>query len=89
MHCGNLLMLFQVLVPQEVVLGPGDALVWFPGWEHETRIETGPSVSLSLHFSMNYIPCHYTAMFSDVLNQIIGITCDWSSAQTNTNINSL
>lgn len=28
----------------------GDAVVWFPGWEHETRILQGLSVSISLHF---------------------------------------
>lgn len=36
--------------PHEVVLYPGDAVVWFPGWEHETKILDGLSVSLSLHF---------------------------------------
>jgi len=41
---------YQGLCPVEVVVGPGDAVVWFPGWEHETRITQGLSVSLSLHF---------------------------------------
>ena len=36
--------------PLEVVLQQGDALVWFPGWQHETKILEGPSISLSLHF---------------------------------------
>ena len=36
--------------PYEVMLSPGNALVWFPGWEHETKILQGLSVSLSLHF---------------------------------------
>ena len=40
----------QVLHPQEVVLKEEEALVWFPGWEHETRIQHGLSISLSLHF---------------------------------------
>ena len=40
----------QVLHPLEVVLREGEAVVWFPGWEHETRILEGLSVSLSLHF---------------------------------------
>ena len=40
----------KVLRPSEVVLHEGEALVWFPGWEHETRIQHGLSVSISLHF---------------------------------------
>ncbi len=43
-------LLLQVLHPREAVVGPGDAMVWFPGWEHETRILQGLSISLSLHF---------------------------------------
>jgi len=37
--------------PLEVVLEEGEAVVWFPGWEHETRILQGLSISLSLHFA--------------------------------------
>ena len=40
----------KILHPLEVVLHEGEAVVWFPGWEHETRILEGLSVSLSLHF---------------------------------------
>lgn len=36
--------------PLEVVLHEGEALVWFPGWLHETKILKGLSISLSLHF---------------------------------------
>ena len=72
------LSLSQVLQPLETALGPGDALVWFPGWEHETRIETGPSISLSLHFSMTF-RSRFTAVFRDLLTEKIGRTCDWGS----------
>ena len=41
---------WQILCPVEVKVGPGDAVVWFPGWEHETGITEGLSISLLLHF---------------------------------------
>jgi hypothetical protein len=66
----------QVLRPLEVVLGPGDALVWFPGWEHETGIEAGPSVSLSLHFTPNH-SSHYISSFPELLSARVSKTCNW------------
>ena len=38
----------KVLRPIEVTLNSGDALVWFPGWEHETIIVKGVSVNLRI-----------------------------------------
>jgi len=66
----------QVLHPLEVTLQPGDALVWFPGWEHETRILTGPSISLSLHF-ISPGNSSYQNTFSELLSQKVSPHCKW------------
>jgi hypothetical protein len=66
----------KVLRPLEVTLGPGDALVWFPGWEHETGIETGPSISLSLHF-LPHSASLYLHTFRDMLSNRVSNTCNW------------
>ena len=63
--------------PLEVLLESGDVLVWFPGWEHETGIETGPSISLSLHFSTNYSSTFILSV-SDYLSHKIGRHCNWN-----------
>ena len=66
----------QTLHPLQVTLHPGDALVWFPGWEHETGIETGLSISLSLHFTS---PPHsrYINTFADLLSNHVSNSCHW------------
>lgn len=69
-------VLVQILRPLEVTLGPGDALVWFPGWEHETRIEVGPSISLSLHFLISPAS-HYIQTFRDILTSNVSSSCNW------------
>ena len=66
----------QVLHPLQVTLQPGDALVWFPGWEHETRILSGPSISLSLHF-MSPSNSSYQNTFSDILSERVSAHCKW------------
>ena len=66
----------QVLHPLQVTLQPGDALVWFPGWEHETRILSGLSISLSLHF-MNPSNSSYQNTFSDILSERVSAHCKW------------
>ncbi len=60
----------QVLKPLEVILEAGDAVVWFPGWEHETRILTGLSVSLSLHFQ-TLLDSLYVKTFSSALGDSV------------------
>ena len=69
----------QILCPLKVTLGPGDALVWFPGWEHETGIETGPSISLSLHF-LSDPASHYLHTFRDLLSSRVSNSCNWGHA---------
>ena len=66
----------QVLHPLQVTLQPGDALVWFPGWEHETRIVSGPSISLSLHFT-SPSNSSYQNTFSDKLSERVSPHCKW------------
>ena len=66
----------QVLHPLQVTLQPGDALVWFPGWEHETRIVSGPSISLSLHFT-SPSNSSYQNTFSDILSGRVSPHCKW------------
>ena len=66
----------QVLHPLQVTLQPGDALVWFPGWEHETRILSGLSISLSLHF-MSPSNSSYQNTFSDLLSERVSPHCKW------------
>ena len=61
--------------PLEVVLQQGDAIVWFPGWEHETRILEGLSISLSLHFqtvmSSLYIRTFKSALANRVSSEFL------------------
>ena len=69
----------QAFRPVEVILGPGDALVWFPGWEHETSILIGPAVSLSLHFT-SPSDSAYQNTFSDLLSQRVSPDCKWNGS---------
>ena len=69
----------QVLHKLDVTLQPGDALVWFPGWEHETRILIGPSISLSLHFT-SPADSTYQNTFSEVLRERVSPNCKWKIA---------
>ena len=64
----SVVVCLQVMRPLEVVLGPGDAVVWFPGWEHETKITKGLSVSLSLHFD-TLLDTLYVRTFRSVLTE--------------------
>ena len=66
----------QVLRPLEVTLSGGDALVWFPGWEHETCITEGLSVSLSLHFDSPSTSV-YQNTFHRELTERVSQHCDW------------
>ena len=36
----------------EVVLGPGDVIVWYPGYAHETYTLDADSVALSVEFRL-------------------------------------
>lgn len=66
----------QILQPVSVKLLPGDALFWFPGWEHETEITEGISISLSLHF----IPPQgsmYQRTFASLLQERVSKDCNW------------
>ena len=67
---------FKVLRPIEVTLNSGDALVWFPGWEHETIIVEGISVSLSLHFNSPSDSVYQNA-FHEELSERVSNHCDW------------
>lgn len=75
LHTGTSIYI-QVLQPLSVKLEPGDALFWFPGWEHETEITEGLSISLSLHFT----PLRgslYLNTFSSLLHKHVSADCDW------------
>ena len=63
--------------PLAVNLTQGDALVWMPGWEHETEIlGDEESVSLSLHF----LPTStlYQRTFATFLNNRV-MNCAWEN----------
>ncbi|KAL5475073.1 hypothetical protein EMCRGX_G027127, partial [Ephydatia muelleri] len=66
----------SLLQPLQATLYPGDVIVWFPGWEHATSIQVGPSISLSLHFTspQNSI---YQNTFSEELSQRVSDECPW------------
>jgi hypothetical protein len=62
--------------PISVLLTEGDALIWMPGWEHETEIiGTEQSVSLSLHF----LPGNtiYQRTFATYLKERVMENCAW------------
>ena len=69
-------LLLKVLRPREVTLSSGDALVWFPGWEHETVITEGLSVSISLHFDSPRGSIYQNA-FHQELSDRVSHHCDW------------
>ncbi|XP_065900488.1 uncharacterized protein [Dysidea avara] len=69
----------EVLKPAEVTLWNGDGLVWFPGWEHETHITEGPSVSLSLHFDSPSTSV-YQNNFHHELTERVSQYCNWHLA---------
>ena len=66
----------KVLRPLQVTLRSGDALVWFPGWEHETVIMEGLSVSISLHFDSPSNSA-YQNVFHQELTERVSHHCDW------------
>eukprot|EP00118_Oscarella_pearsei_P012884 m.98257 g.98257 ORF g.98257 m.98257 type:complete len:287 (+) comp36974_c0_seq4:633-1493(+) len=58
-------------------LNSGDAVVWFPGWDHETKIVgDAQSVSISLHFWPTQ-GTQYERHFSQYLEQRIPMNCSW------------
>ena len=60
----------------EVVVGPGDAVVWFPGWEHETRILEGLSISLSLHFETGKSSLYVTTFLNHLVERVSPLFLD-------------
>ena len=69
--------LLKVLRPLEVTLSSGDALVWFPGWEHETVIAEGLSISISLHFD-SPSDSVYQNTFHQELSDRVSHQCHWN-----------
>ena len=77
----NFILLLKVLRPLEVTLSGGDALVWFPGWEHETVIIEGLSISISLHFD-SPSDSVYQNTFHQELCDRVSHQCHWNSGTT-------